>query len=61
MERKVLFQEKVRIRWYGSAQLTSEKCNLEIKKTLINEKIKFSQPWIKIENIYKNEEFEKFN
>ena len=57
-EEGIVPRKKVRIRWYGSAQLTSEKCNLEIKKTLINEKIKFSQPWIKIENIYKNEEFE---
>ena len=38
-------------------ELNSEKCNLEIKKTLYNSKIKFSQPWNKIQKICKDEEF----
>ena len=56
-EEGIVPRKKVRIRWYGLAELNSEKCNLEIKKTLYNSKIKFSQPWNKIQKICKDEEF----
>ena len=56
-EEGIVPRKKVRIRWYGSSELTFKNCNLEVKKTLIEKKIKFSQPWIKIKEIYENEEF----
>ena len=56
-EEGIVPRKKVRIRWYGSTRLTLENCNLEIKKTLIKEKIKYSQPWINIAESYANEEF----
>ena len=56
-EEGIIPRKKVRIRWYGSGLLSPNNCNLEIKKTLLKEKIKFSQPWKYINKDNKTKEF----